>query len=131
MAPLPALALQGRQIGLFLRITDAKMSDKGPVLRHAQDLLHSRRIEDRHPADSDALGPRRTPQRVDGDSHRIVERRRHREAPQPMSLRRRVVRENGDLTPSVIEARELQPRIARSGNPSTDQLPSSNELPYG
>src|SRR4029079_6996547 len=66
------------------------------------------------PPPAGAPPPRREPQRVNGDGHRIIERCRHGEASEPMTLRRRAVCEHGDLTRCVIEAREFQPRIERS-----------------
>jgi len=54
-------------------------------------------------ADADAFRPCHEPQRVNGDSHGVVERCRHSQAPEPMTLRRRAVGEHGDLTRRVVE----------------------------
>src|SRR6478672_499308 len=94
---LPALALERRGVVGGKRIADAEMADEGPGRRYVENGGNPRRIEDRDPAHADPFGARGEPERMNRVDHRIIERLWHRQAAEPLPLRRAVVGEHGDL----------------------------------
>src|SRR3989442_233865 len=62
----PPRALELRLVALGLRIAEAEIADEAPVVRDIEHAVHARRIEDRDPTHSDALGARREPHHGDG-----------------------------------------------------------------
>ena len=60
------MALELRVHVLLLGIADAKIGDQGPVLGHLEHARDFPRLEDRDPANSEAVGARRRLERLHG-----------------------------------------------------------------
>jgi len=67
-----------------------------------------RRIEDRDPADAEAVGPRRQPQGVHGGDYRISQHLRHGAPAEPVAERRRGVGINGEMHRRAVEPGQFQ-----------------------
>src|SRR4029079_6908994 len=93
MAVLPPLPLERGRVVVLRRVADAEMPDEDPVRWHVKDRGDAYGSEDRPPPHAEAFGARGEPQRVDCDDHRVVERLRHGEAPEPSTLRGRAIGE--------------------------------------
>ena len=71
------------------------------------------RIEDRHPADADAVGARGEPHRGDRGDHGIFRRLRHGRAAEAVADVARLVREHGEVAGRLFETGQFQCGIAR------------------
>src|SRR5215469_13163872 len=111
-AALPARALELGHIVLAPRIAEAEIADEAPLPRHVEERRHTGGIEDRDPAEADALRARRQPHRADRGDHGIFGHLRHGAPAEPMAARGRPVAEDGEMMRRLAQALELQGCIA-------------------
>src|SRR6059036_2333089 len=105
---LPAVALE---LGVHVRllgIADAEVGDQGPLLGHLEHARDFPRREDRDPANSEAVGARREPERLHGGHSGVVERLGHRVSSQAVAVGSRLVDADGKVTRGLLQASKLQ-----------------------
>jgi hypothetical protein len=108
---LPAVAFELGIEMFLLRKADAEIGDELPRRRHIERAADFCRIEDRHPADANALRARREPKRMNGGGGGIIQRLWHGFAAKTKACFRRMVAENGKVNRRVMQSRELEARI--------------------
>ena len=95
-------------------------------------------VKDRNPAQADAFGARREPDRVHGRDRRILDHLRHGVAAEAVPPRGGRIGEHREMAGRIIEAGELEPgigrpRVLRSAPPAPWRCTfrSSREWPHG
>jgi len=115
--PLPLVTFELGVEMLLLGKAGAKISDELPRRGGAEGAANFCRIEDRYPADADALRPRREPKRMNRSDHRIIERLRHGFLTKPKACFGRMVAEDGKVNRRVMQSREFEAGIERGALP--------------
>src|SRR6185437_352947 len=108
---LPAASLKLGNCVVGLWIAETEIADEFPVRGNCENLGNRLRIEDRYPAQADALGARCEPDRMDCGDRRILDHLRHRATPEAVALRGRGVGEYRKMAWRFGEAGELELRV--------------------
>src|SRR6187200_181214 len=104
---LPPFALKRGPIILLHGIADAEVADEAPLLWDVEHRCHARRIKYRDPTHAEPFSAGSKPECVDCDSDRVVKSFRHGLSSKTGTLRRRVIREDGNLAGGIVEPCEF------------------------
>src|SRR5712692_2601462 len=107
-SPFAPGALELRLVALDLRIAEAEIADEPPWGRNIEDVIHARWVENRYPAQPDALRARREPHHAHGRHDRIFSHFRHRPSPKAVSDLGRAIGERRELARSLFEPRQFE-----------------------